>query len=550
MNQIYMMKKAASALLPFLMIAPFAFAFEQAGCFPEEGGYYDFINGLKWIDFHTEKPVYQAGEEIEINYRLESAMAAPIVEGFTRVQIFYKDPQQDEQLVDEFVADKDIYLKKGDIVREEVRWGIPKYAKAGKYVAKIFLLIGKSFNLGGISFLAYGQREGTGVPGMLTTFTVENTGIQSRIYFDKTVTKINDKNYQFAAPAANIDEGKPVALSSWLVNEGDPKTVEVKLEIYKWDDINSQPLEQYTVSRKISLSKNEKSEIQLGIPASLKPDSYQVRFWARSGEETSLMKLRFSIPGELARMAYVGLSEYPLEAGKEYVAFVCASNAAGSLQASSGGTISAKLVGDDDQVIFEDSSKHIIPKQPTGFQKKFMPAKDVSKATLVVDLKDDAGKIVDSVELDYDLSKFLLPDAKLGLKISEDTFSQGDTLSYIVDYYSGKFPVSGSLLVYVLDQAGNVISIDKNVQMSGRHSGTMKLALKPGQYRVVVRETDQDKKVEADFTVRSIIDVRPSEVKGVDAVIGGDNTPSLAIAMIFIIIAIIVAVVYMKKKRR
>ncbi|MBI2674948.1 MAG: hypothetical protein HYX24_00695 [Candidatus Aenigmarchaeota archaeon] len=538
-----MAKKLASAVFSALLIMASASAFEPAGCFPKDGGYYDFMNGVRWLDFHTERPVYQTGEEMEINYRLGSVMEAPIVDGLARVQIFYNDSWQGEQIVDEFVSDGGLYLRKGDVLRKEVRWKIPKHAKAGTYMAKIYLLAGKGFNLGGISFLAYGQGSGTGVPGMLTNFMVENAGMQSRIYFDKTATKINGEAYQFAVPAPSIDEGKAVILSSWLVNEGDPKTVEVNLEVYKWDDINNQPMSQYNVSKKLSLSKNGKTEVQMAIPAGLKPDTYQVRFWARSGEETGLMKLRFSVPGELSRLNYAGLSGYPLKAGREYAAFVCASNAAGELMASAEGTITARLVDGKGETIFEDSSNHTIPKQPAGFLKKFTPARDISDARLTVDIKDKGGEVVDSAELDYDLSKFQLPDARLDLKIASDVLGKDDALSYSIDFHSGTYPLSGSLLVYVLDSDGKVALMKDTARIEGRQTGEIKAAFKPGRYRLVARETTQDRIAQTDFTVKAQASpdaYRPPEP--------GGSGMNLIFMAIFALAAI--AAVYMIKRER
>ncbi|MCK4428923.1 MAG: hypothetical protein KAU95_01000, partial [Candidatus Aenigmarchaeota archaeon] len=298
----------------------FALAVEPVDCFQ----YYKFQEGLIFDDLHAEKISYSPGEEVIVAYNLLSRMEAPVVEGKVRVQIFYNAPEQGEQIIDEFFAFKDLSLKLNDKIPHEFRWAIPNGAKKGEYIIKTYFIVGDFFNLAGVSFVPYGP---PGMPGEQTTFNVKNPSTASRIYLSKENTFINDVKYRFGAFSPGYDKTEPITIKTQLVSEGESKQVDVELEIYKWDDLTGKPMSEHSVKETLSPELNGVEDIIYELPA-LDTGAYLVKFIAKSGEEKSILKLRFSVPGAKGRFIYLGLDKFPLIKDQKTTIFFCLSNSA------------------------------------------------------------------------------------------------------------------------------------------------------------------------------------------------------------------------------
>ncbi|MEM2918202.1 MAG: hypothetical protein QXY62_01715 [Candidatus Altiarchaeota archaeon] len=469
---------------------------EEAKC-PNDK-YYKFQEGIRFEDFHPEKIAYAPGEEVILSYVLQNRMDIPIVEGKIRVQVLYDDANEREQIVDEFFFKKEINLMPGDIVEQEIKWSIPKNAKEGRYRVKIYFIVGEMFNLAGLSFIPYGG-IGPGVPGYSTYFDVKNPSKQSRIYFSKEETKVNNAKYDFSAYLI-ARNSEPLKIETKLVNEGPEKEVLIELKTYEWDDLTDKPIDSYTVKKKILLPENGEEKITYELPA-LQPATYEIKFIATSGEEKSILKLRIPIYGTNGRFIYLSMEKFPITANEENALFFCLSNSITCPETFNGkGTIEI-LDSNGNSIFKENFGPFEVGGAPIGGKVKFIPSKSYENVILKATLSDDTGKVHDTVKLSYDYSKFQFVPSKLDLSLTKDKFMPGEKLTYALklsDMNGGS--LSGDILLYVLDSEGDVIYIEEK-KLVGFFSDSIQLPEKSGVYTLSVKEKNRGLDVEKHFEI-------------------------------------------------
>jgi hypothetical protein len=516
-------------LLSFLIFLPTVFAkVEEADCFQ----YYKFQEGIVFDNLKVEKSVYNPGDTITVDYNLKSKMEVPIVQGSVRVQILYNDLVIGETILDEFFTAKDVNLFFNDVVRQEFSWVVPDGAKSGDYTVKTYFIVGQTFNLGGLSFLAYGP---PGVPGALTSFRVENPDATSRIFFDKEKTSMNGDNYSFASFSPVFNDTDAIDVKTVLQNEGAAKTVKYSLKIYAWDDVTENAMDQYTVEKTISLDVNESKDIEYNLPA-LKTGTYEMKFVAESSEGNNIMKMRLSVPGAKGRFIYIGFDNFPLKQSKESTIFFCLSNSADYTTSFNGTGTLEVLDKNNVQIYKEDFGPIVVLPTPTGEKTTFVPDKTYTETTLRVSLKDENGNLMDSSSIYYDYSKFPNITAKLDINLNKNTFTKGEALTYSISYKSDVgSSLNGDLLIYLLDPNGSIVST-KSSKISGSYQGSITLPQSSGQYILSVRELSRDLKVDKTFSI--------TEAGGVS------TNYFLIIGGIVIIIAILLVFVLIRGKTR
>ncbi len=478
------------ATLVFFVLAAEAFAaVEDVDC--EQ--YYKFQNGIKFEDFRAEKISYAPGDEVILSYNLVSMMDIPVVEGRIRVQVLFVDEKQGEEIIDEFFAFENLALMPKDISAQEVKWKVPAGAKSGTYEAKLYFLV-KEFNLAGLSFVPYGP---PGIPGALTSFDVESSS-ESRIYFSKLDTKINDEEYPFTGFLLSSDS-KQLKIETHLLNEGEPKEVNLKLLTYKWDDLDETPMQEYTVEQKISLLTNGKGTITYQLPA-LTPGTYEIKFLAVSGEEKAILKMRVPITGAKGRFIYSAIDKFPLKESEKTKIFMCLSNSADYVTTFNG-TINVQVSDADDKIIFSETTPvfEVIPK-PMGKLIEFTPEKSYTVLKLKATLLDENDKIHDEVSLSYDYGKFSNVPKKIALSLEKESFKPTEKVKYTITYTDNENrEVDGRFLIYLLNSKGNILQMVEK-EFIGSFSGEFG-SLELGVYKISARELDSDVKAEEDFEV-------------------------------------------------
>ncbi len=502
--------------------------------------YYKFQDGLLFDDINPMKYSYKPADEVFISYDLLSLMDSPVVEGKVRVQVLYEDPSEGEQIVDEFIAYEDVNLMPKDRIKQEFRWTIPLTAKSGRYIVKTYFIVGESLNLAGLSFVPYGP---PGVPGGMTFFEVENTYPGSRIYFSKEETYVNDEKYPFGAFLSSR-ESEPLEIKTKLVNEGPAKQVHLSLNVYEWDDVTDEPLKDYSVEKDISLEANGVEDITFSLPG-LEPATYQLKFIAEYSDGKSILKLRISISGAKGRFIYLGMDRFPLIKNEETTVFFCLSNSADYLTTFTGrGTV--ELTDDAGNSILKEAIDPFeVVSKPMGKKLQFTPDREITDATLRIDLYDDEGNFMDEVQLKYSYSKFPNIAADLDLEIDKTEYKAEETLTYTITYKDDKRrPLAGKILLYVLDPNDVIVYMISDKEIIGSLTGNVELPGKEGNYKIIARELTHDMTNEALFTVEeTLVTTAPTTLAEVTTSIPETEEPKadhlLLIAVVIIIILII-----------
>ncbi len=468
---------------------------ENADCFK----YYEYQTGAIFKDLSTDKTQYSPGGEVTVSYNLLAQMKAPIAQGTIRASLFYADPSDGDQLIEEYVMEKDVNLMKADSYKDRFKLKLPSGAKPGTYRIKTYFVVGQSFNLAGLSIMPYGA------PAELTSFSVLQGPQTSSIHYSKADTYVNGEKYDFEAPT-KIFLNDTIEVKTSLVNEGKSKTATVTIKTYDWDDLSGKELTGYAMEKTVTLPENGAADISYKL-TSLTPGVYQIRLSAESGDEKSIMKIRVPVSGPEGRLIYLGVDRFPIKKGEQTTVFVCYSTST-DYSTVFNGSVGVELVdGQGNKLASEDSGLMAIsPTPPQGKTFTFTPAEDVNIVTVKGSLYDANNNLQDHEEITYDYSKYNNVKAQLTVKPEKQEVKAGGEVAYTVSYSDDKdTPLTGKLLVYITDKDDKIVQTVKDVVLSGQYTGKYVAGDKEGTYTITARELTHDKLATASFTVQKTI---------------------------------------------
>ncbi len=467
-------RKAFAALLSVLFILPCASAaVEEASC----GDYYHF-DGLRFMELAPEKAVYITGETVNMRYSLENDFGSPLVQGDVRVLMMYQGPSMDSRkddadIVDDYLAEKDLNLQAGDNYSGTFIWKIPKNAKPGYYLVNAYFPVDEKFNAAGLTFMS-------SVPAIRTSFKV--SGSPSDVcMLDKGSTTFNGNAYDFRGPLPGIKPGQSVDLRTKLINlDKDP--VILAYELYKWDDTGS-GIKSYARTESVSDSKDLEYQLS-GLPVGV----YVARITASLGERNwkSILKVRFFVQGSRARFVWVGLDRFPLAKGDKASLAFCLSNSAsepGDTGIASPASVRLNVSDGSGAVIAK--GEYPITDLSSVIKSGKMDVVAPGRLTLLtVDavVYDAGGAAVDKVELVYDYSKFENNGRTFKLTAPGKAYGKLDYSIDFLDKYGD--PIGGEVAVYLSAQSGDLVRT-REARFKGHFEGEFNLTgLQEGVYEL------------------------------------------------------------------
>jgi len=380
----------------FLLLANAVFAaVEDAPC--NESYVFD---GLKYTEFYPEKISYSQNDTVRFTYRMANEFGSPLVAGDVKVLVMYRGPYnvdrtEDDDIIDDYVAQKDVSIAEGDTYTGTFEWKIPEKAKPGVYAVNLYFPVKNKFNIAGLTFY-------TAVPGKTTTFGVTGDSYE-QILLDKNATTFNGRSYMFRAPIPMADPDSQITIKTRLLNPG-KKDVSVTYELYKWDDLDAK-LDQYSQYKTVS----DTEDLTYQLP-SLPVGVYSARITASSGDMKSILKVRFYLKGALGRFIWAGLGDFPLMEGDKSSIGFCLSNSAvdpGDLSVRFNVSGTVTLLDESGNKLLEEKYTAPLTADITGKKISYTAGKNLTKATLKADMYDDRGNLMDAVEIPYDYTKFL-----------------------------------------------------------------------------------------------------------------------------------------------
>ncbi len=496
--------------------------------------HYQFGTGTYFTEFMTDKLVYDPGGRVIIHYTLENRLPHPLTEGKVRLQVFYNDPVLGEQMMEEFFAEEMIALMPGSITSKDTFYTLPSGTPNGTYTIKGYVQSDDYFNLAGLSFAAYGP---PGVPAMQTAFTVQNDAASSLLMFDRSRVTLNGQPYNFIGIIPIARTGGEYTVRFPLVNKGTAKPVEVMGATYSWDDSSEkQYLADKSMRTEVQLPANGESFIEYKIPE-LTSGVYQVKIQASAGDEKVLLKLRFSISGEEARIYYQGFSDFPFKANTPVTLFATYS-ASSDYTSSFNGSVTTNVKSGTD-TIFSEVTQQTFTSTPMGGEATFTPVKDINEARLTVTLKDGTGRILDERTTVYTLSELRKFEKSITLTAPE-SITKGDSLDYTInlkDTTGAK--LKGKVIIYLID-ATTIPVFLATQDVDGEYRGSIP-SLNVGTYTLRVREPATGFMTERAVSVTAA--TTPSEAPK-------EKTPIFLYVAIIAGIALIVLLILMFMRKR
>ena len=544
-----MKKNMLKTAIFLVLLAQITMALEDIDCFK----YYEYGTGVVFRELMTDQKTYAPGEGIVLTYSVLSQMNAPITEGSVRIDIFYNDPTDGEQLIDEFWAKENMNLMKGNQSNNRYAWKVPLGARSGNYTIKAYFVVGKYFNLAGLTGAPYGA------PAELTYFQVKEPANPDTLYWSKKDTTVNGAAYDFSAPPKIYDG--TINLKTKLVNIGEAKEVKVRIQSYIWDDLKDIPLSQYTQEKTITLPANGAQDISYDL-SGLSAAAYEIKLSAETEDIKALMKVRAPIGGAKGMILYLGLDKFPLAKDDEAAVFACYSTAT-DYSTTFEGTLKLEVLDDLGNAITQDSgSVSLIPTPPQGKKVTFKPSAAQNTVTVKASLYDDKNNLQDTATVTYDYSYYIGAKGELSLVISPKTVTDGSDVSYTVTYKdkSGT-PLKGKILAYVSDPKDKVIGTASDVEIKGQYTGKFKVSETTlGDYKITVRELSSNKKAEGSFKVGALAEATttteppaqiPEETTTTEPPAKPSNEqPNYALIIAAVAVIALIAILIMRKKKK
>jgi len=381
-------------LLPFL-----AFAQNQApdakvgvSCFD----YYKFQSVE--IDLHGEKQIYKAGEGAKFIGSLTNKNSYPLVGGSLILRLSKLDPrsQMGNDIIDEWTVVENANLRAGEKQFVNLSYQLSSGLPTGTYVLTSYFLTQNKFNISGLSFT-------DDIYGGYATFTVEGKS-EKNIKFDRVGVKVDGKPYRIFGFIPNIfsKDTESVRLEVPLRNNSSKSLkTGVKYEIYYWDAADKNNLIE-SRNEITSLAAGQAKMLSLDVDVSGGPVHF-VKIKAEAEDQKSEIHIRLIKEGFKPRLNFVGLSSFPLSGDSGAVAFACYHN---TTEGEGIGKLNLALKTSSGRTLAEAETNGKMTGTIDLLSKDVSRLRGYDKLTLLAELKDASGAVVDSAEITYDCSKF------------------------------------------------------------------------------------------------------------------------------------------------
>lgn len=378
--------------IPFVVWAQTDENFSLSSCFDN----YTFgsINLDKIV---PEKKIYEQGEIIKLKGLIENNNDYPIVNGsvFMRLSHLGSSANPDKNsdtIIDEFFAPDNINILGGGAYPFKFDYQLPPSVPAGKYQLATYFVVGKKFNLSGLSFVS-------NVPGGLTEFEIRD-GPKLHYYIDRNSFKINDQEYNFRDFTPIFSNGKEVKIKFKLKNISDTKAEgQVSFELYQWDSLLEENLFE-SEQRDIIIGAKQDQDITK-IFKNLPPNAYLLKIISALNQQTTIANVRFAIEGKRSRINFVALKKFPFKRNDIAEYFTCFHSSTGSSETFEG-LIDTAIYDVNGIKLKQDIYQGTIYPEVYSYESTFNVGKNVNFLRINAKALDNQNHILDSADLNYD----------------------------------------------------------------------------------------------------------------------------------------------------
>ncbi len=358
--------------------------------------YYTF-NSIQ-TDIISTSTLFYTKDTINFNGFIYNNNPYPVVDGELYIKIFKKNytgkNSNGPDVVDQFVAIKDISISANEKIEVSFDWKIPEYMENGNYRIASFFVVDGKFNLLGLNFT-------DDIVG--NTFDFEIIGKDKIVYFDKNNVKINDKKFYFAAFPPQVPQEEKAVIKTSVVNDTDvDETVLVITKIYKWDSMN---LSNFVRENSSSVFVKANSSSTLNIEVGDTDSSvFFIVEELKYKDSKSILNIRFVRPGvDRLRLNFPAVTDYPIKANSTSTIFSCMHNS-GTSPMVYGSKLKLQVLNRIGSVVGEYIYDGVVSGSMMAVKSDFYSKKELKDFSIKAQLWQ-GDKIVDESRLYYSCKK-------------------------------------------------------------------------------------------------------------------------------------------------
>jgi hypothetical protein len=349
------------------------------------------------VSLGTQKDYFEPGELVTMTGEVINENDYPIVDGNVFVRVSRRNGNYLDEgnfVIDEFFAIEHMEISANGTAELSFDWMIPEGASATEYVFDYFFSVGKRFNLGGLPF------SNEVIIGN-STFRVISQN-QDFLSFDRSGTKVNGKKYAHIGNWPEILPGQEVVITQPLTNTFDEsQEVDVTYDLYFWDSLHPDDLVSSTKDV-VTIPANGSMDLTYTIPE-MNDSVYYLKITATSGDHSSIVNVRMSSNQGHARLNFPAIDQFPVKKGEDFTLFSCYHSAS---NVPAEGKVLVTLLDENNDQIAHAQHDGMIMSEMSVITQNIKAEKDHDYFTLIAEIYDEKGSLVEKYETVYDCASF------------------------------------------------------------------------------------------------------------------------------------------------
>ncbi|MFB6088623.1 MAG: hypothetical protein ABEK36_02475, partial [Candidatus Aenigmatarchaeota archaeon] len=310
-----------------------------------------------------------------------------------------QDKKSRDYLVDDFLVAEDINLWPGEKKSFSFSRKISPEAISGEYIMSFYFIGSDQFQLSGTTFL----------PKLAETsknFRIK--GKSEGMWIDSSNITVNGKKKKNITSVPVVEKGKDLTISFPVKDTSGGGEITIFADVYDYDAIRREKIiNRHHKEKKIFIEGQE--EIVEFKFSDLEPGSYVFKALAKRKRKKSLLDLRFTVPGNTAKILHSSLSKFPIEKGDNFTLSSCFANSTDMsiyFQDFQGKVVVRLEDKDSGERLAQMTYEGEITLEPIGLKKEFTANRSSENIVLVVQAYNPQGELLDEVRTDYNLDSF------------------------------------------------------------------------------------------------------------------------------------------------
>lgn len=353
----------------------------------------DYRFGSVQFNFPEDQPQIRgkAGESISISGTVANTNEYPIPQGKILARVLQQDqrvaPENWHPIVGEYSLPDTYSLTPQGNVPFTFSWNIPSQAPTGIYRVEFYFVANSRYIFAGIPFVS-------NVSGGSALFSVEGTSDAGAV-FDRSSVTLQGEKLELRSVPPILSATEAVSIATKIGATGaNPISATLHTALHGWADTDGTPAISES-TKDITISNTESLEIPFtwDVP---RPGTFQLVLTATPTDSTllpSIIKIRFSVEGNVQRIMYSGIGGYKAD---QAVITTCVAN---STSGTGAGSIHTKVTSKDGSTIGESST----PVDPAVSVTTINIPRQAFSSTVQINTQamNDQGDVIDEQTVEY-----------------------------------------------------------------------------------------------------------------------------------------------------